>query len=293
MSNTPYEAYRQELAGAPGVGVGRSPGGGLGGCGTPRGACGGGAVADVGRASRGRTRQVFDLPGGSSGVVVAVATACPVHGVQRIGLRLTPTGAVCAVAPDRGQVVTTAIQVGQPSRAGVPFPRPRPRVDEVTLAAVNTAMSSVYCFLHITMQDWGLLDLLSDAKRVAVELVAHAVEQTGIPDAEPHWTEITRLPTIGVRVIAANGVALIQVRDCDYASPFPNQGVYLNRHLELVRELRSAWNWYPLDGGRVIWAEVTPRHAQLRASLPDPNLLQAVLDSLHRLDTGWGHRGEL
>jgi hypothetical protein len=154
-------------------------------------------------------------------------------------------------------------------------------------------MSSVYCFVHITMQDWGLLDLLSDAKRVAVELVAHAVEQTGIPDAEPHWTEITNLSTIGVRISAANGVVLIQVRDCDHASPMPHQGAYLNRHLELVRELCSAWNWYPLEGGRVIWAEVTTRPAQSRASLPDPDLLQAVLDGLHRLETGWGHRGEL
>jgi hypothetical protein len=207
----------------------------------------------------------------------------------------------------------TATHAGQPPRGGVPYPRPRPLVDEVTLAAVRTAMSSVYCFVHITVQDWGLLGLLSDAERVAVELVAHAVEQTGIPDDELRWTEITKLATIGVRVSADNGVVLIQVRDCDSGSPLPQQGAYLDQHLEVVRELCSAWDWYPLDGGRVIWAEVAPRPAQPPGPLPqraagwfsypepvtpittvqDPDLLKAVLDGLHRLGTDGGHRGEL
>jgi hypothetical protein len=209
--------------------------------------------------------------------------------------------------------VTAATQAGHPPPVGIPSPRPRPRVDEVTLAAVMTAKSSVYCFVHITMQDWGLFHLLPDAERIAVELVAYAVEQTGIPDAEPHWTEITNLPTIGVRVSADNGVVLIQVRDCDRGSPMPQQGTYLDRHLAVVHELCSAWNWYPVDGGKVIWAEVTPRPAQPPEPLPqrepgwfsypdpeqpvttmrDPDLLKAVLDGLHRLDSDGSHRGEL
>jgi hypothetical protein len=218
-----------------------------------------------------------------------------VHRSQRVGVFPAPAGAVRDVGDHRhhsgygSERIVNAAYAARP----VPSPRRRFRVDEVTLAAVMTAMSSVYCFVHITMQDWGLFHLLPDAERIAVELVAYAVEQTGICDGEPHWTEITNLPTIGVRVSVDNGVVLIQVRDCDRRSPMPEQGTYLDQHLAVVHELCSTWNWYPVDGGRVIWAEVTPRPAEPPGPLPHPDLLQAVLDGLHRLGTEGSYRGEL
>lgn len=70
-----------------------------------------------------------------------------------------------------------------------------------------------------------------------------------------------------------------------------------------VHELSREWNWYPLDDGKVIWAELVPRQAQPPgflpqraagsfsylepeppvASLRDTALTQRVLDGLHRL----------
>lgn len=191
---------------------------------------------------------------------------------------------------------------GQPQHAGFPSPRSWYRADEVTLAAVKTAQSSVFCFVHIVVQNWGLLHLLPDAERVAVELVARAVETTGIPDDEPRWTEIDELPTIGVRVSVKHDVLLIEVRDCDCASPVPVQGTYLDQHLMAVHDLSRGWNWYPVDGGKVVWAELVPRHAQPPRILPqrsagsfffpepetpvvpfqDMALTQRVLDGLRR-----------
>jgi hypothetical protein len=93
----------------------------------------------------------------------------------------------------------------------------------------------------------------------------------------------------------------------------PKQGAYLDRHLEVVRELCSAWNWYPLDSGRVIWAQVTPRVAQQSEPLPvrvpgwfsypepdepvtalsDLDFMRRVRDGLYNMDTERGHCGEL
>ena len=108
----------------------------------------------------------------------------------------------------------------------------------MVLAAVKTAKSSVFCLVYVAMQDWGLVHLLSDAERVAVELVERAVDTTGIPDDEPRWTEIDELATISVRVSVEPGdVLLIQVRDCDPTCPIPPQGEYLDRRLTAVWEL--------------------------------------------------------
>ena len=177
-------------------------------------------------------------------------------------------------------------------------------MDELTLAAVKTAKSSAFRFVHIVAQDWGIGHLLPEAEQVAVELVARAVETTGILDDEARWFEIQSLSTIGVRLSAEHGALLIQVRDADRASPIPEQGGPLDSHLEVVRDLSHAWDWYPTAGGKVIWARVIPRHVPpplprrltRQTAFPEPHspsapsrdvdLAQRVLDGLRRLDLG-------
>ncbi|MGH3947641.1 MAG: hypothetical protein ACRDSE_00735 [Pseudonocardiaceae bacterium] len=185
------------------------------------------------------------------------------------------------------------------------------RADEMVLAAVNTAHSSVFCLLYVAMRDWGLVHLLPDAERVAVELVARAVETTGIADQPPRWSDIEQLATISVRVSVEPGdVLLIQVRDCDPTCPIPPNGSYLDRHLKAVYDRSDRFYWYPVDDGKVIWAElslrrtphpgVLPRRASGSFSWPRPenpvtalqdlDVMTKVLDGLRRLNTMGGAR---
>jgi hypothetical protein len=122
----------------------------------------------------------------------------------------------------------------------------------MVLAAVNTAKSSVFCLVYVARQDWGLVHLLSDAERIAVELVARAVDTTGIPDDEPRWIEIDELATISVRVsVEPDDVLLIQVRDCDSDLPIPPQGGCLDPHLAAVHELSDRFTGTRSRAGRL------------------------------------------
>lgn len=43
-----------------------------------------------------------------------------------------------------------------PESVAIPPPLPSPQADEVVLAAVETATSSVFRLVHTAVQDWGL-----------------------------------------------------------------------------------------------------------------------------------------
>ncbi len=49
--------------------------------------------------------------------------------------------------------------IGQPPRVALSS---RPVSDELTLVALETALNSAWCFVHITLQDWGLFSRVSE-----------------------------------------------------------------------------------------------------------------------------------
>jgi hypothetical protein len=191
----------------------------------------------------------------------------------------------------------------QPRYAVAPRPfTPGPAADGVELTALHTAIRFSGLFAKFTAQRWGFRHLADSAQRVAVELIARAVETTGNPDPHPRYSELGELHTIGIRVSVKGSGLLIEVWDSD---PSPPQNSFLDSHLSTVEEISQRWNYRPCNGGKVIWAELAPRPVQSpqplpqraagRFSFPKPEapvttlqevpLMQKVLDGLHRLDS--------
>jgi hypothetical protein len=171
------------------------------------------------------------------------------------------------------------------------------------LTALHTAIRFSGLFAKFTAQRWGFRHLADAAQRVAVELITRAVETTGNPDPHPRYSELGELHIIGIRVSVKGSGLLIEVWDSD-PSP-PPQDSHLDSHLSTVEQISQRWNYWPRNGGKVIWAELAPcpiqspqplpQRAVGRFSSPKPEapvtalqdvlLMQKVLDGLHRLDS--------
>jgi hypothetical protein len=186
---------------------------------------------------------------------------------------------------------THAPQVG---RAAVPSPRPRQASRTLTLLAVRTAYRISGLYTKYTAQQWGLRHLSDAAEHVAVELIALAVETTGNPTPNLHYTQLGGVPLIGLCVSTYGPGLRIEVWDTDITPP-PGS----DSHLRAVEAAGSQWDCYhPRSGGKVIRAQLgidpLPRRAADSLSLPDPikpiepvrdlDMLKKVLDGLHSLD---------
>lgn len=186
-------------------------------------------------------------------------------------------------------------------------PCPRSPANDLTLIALHTAIRLSGLFAKFTAQRWGLRPLADAAEKVAVELIARAVETTGNPDPNPRYTDLGELHIIGICVSQHGDSLRIEVWDSD---PAPPPDAYLDHHLSTVEKISQQWNYYPVSGGKVIWAELAlpeQRHAGAlsqratgRFSYPEPEtpveplqdtaLMRRVGDRLHSLDTDREHR---
>lgn len=210
----------------------------------------------------------------------------------------------------------SASAVLYPSYAALPHPRMA--TDDLTLVALTSAEQFAGLFAKCAALNWGLRAEAGAAERVAVELIARAVETTGNPDPRPRYTELLKdtPPRIGIRVSPIRTGLLVEVWDTDPTPPIPPGGAYLDQHLAVVHELSRRWNWYRHGGGKVIWAELgapqprqskahepLPRRTAGRFSFPEPEtpvepvtdlgVLRSVLEGLHRLDEEGERRGQL
>lgn len=196
-----------------------------------------------------------------------------------------------------------------------PPPRPRHPADTLTLAAIHTAINIAGLFVKYTVRRWGMPHLEDTAKRLAVELISRAVETTGIPEPHPRWTEVKDIHLVDIRIHRQARGLLIEVWDSDpprHCQPRNPHKPYLDAHLLAVEKMSKRWACYrPPSGGKVIWAELTiPQPREDNEQLPqcttrqspqyetpvtpmrDKQLMQRVLDGLHRLDSpvfcdGW------
>jgi hypothetical protein len=228
-----------------------------------------------------------------------VATPAPptrdLHRTRRVRLPPTPRRSLQPTADAMNAAHTRDV-----GHVPSPSPRPRQAAHGLTLLALRSAYRISGLFTKYTAQRWGLRHLSNAAERVAVELIAHAVETTGNPDPNPRYTELGEVPNIGIRVSMKGNDLLIEVWDSD---PAPH--AYHDSHLATVGEISHRWSYYQPDtGGKVIWAELGVPSQRDAGELPqrtagsfaypppdkpvnpqrDPNLLQEVLDALHRLD---------
>jgi hypothetical protein len=136
----------------------------------------------------------------------------------------------------------------------------------VELTALHTAIRFSGLFAKFTAQRWGFRHMADAAQRVAVELIARAVETTGNPDPHPRYSELGELHIIGIRVSVKGSGLLIEVWDRDPSSP--PQISYFDSHLSTVEENSQRWNYLPCNGGKIIWAELAPCPVHSAQPLP-------------------------
>jgi hypothetical protein len=202
--------------------------------------------------------------------------------------------------------IVNASHTVQPWYVGAPSPSLRFPAHGVELTALHTAIRSSGLFAKFTAQRWGFRHVADSAQRVAVELIARAVETTGNPDPHPRYSELRELHTISIRVSVEGSSLLIEVWDSDPTRP---QDSYHDNYLSTVEEISQRWNCYqPHNGGKVIWAELAiPQPCEGNEQLPqraprqptghetpvtplrDKQLMQRVLNGLYRLDSRCPH----
>ncbi len=228
--------------------------------------------------------------------VVALATTRGVHGSCRVRCLSTP----CR-QPRSSVGAMNATYAPNPGHAVASSPRVQPPANDLTLIALHMAIRFSGLFTKFTAQRWGFRHLSDAGERIAVELIARAVETTGNPDPNPRYTDLDELYTIGIRVSRKDNGLLIEVWDSDTTPP---QESYLDDHLSTVAEINHQWNCYqPHNGGKVILAELAVSQERKAGeqrttglySYPEPEtpveplqntaLMRRVLDGLHRLDS--------
>ncbi|MFI5746549.1 ATP-binding protein [Streptomyces sp. NPDC051644] len=178
--------------------------------------------------------------------------------------------------------------------------------DQLSFAAVLTAVNSSRIFTKITLTKWGAGRVLDDALLIVSELVTNAVKATGVTEPNPTWGELSKLKLINVRLLGLESSIVIEVWDCEPSEPVPTEAAdddENGRGLTLIDALSKRWGTYPSRGGKVVWAELpvhplttkglprrrksspstgTPAEADERPP-PDPYLLQRVIVGLQRL----------
>lgn len=160
----------------------------------------------------------------------------------------------------------TTTYAGHAGCATAPSSNPRPSANDITLIALHTTIGLSGLFARFTAHRWGFRYLSHAAERVAVELIARAVETARNPDPNPRYPGLGELHIIGIRLSQGNCL-LIEVWDSD---PTPPQDAYLDNYLSLVAEISHQWSYYrPRSGREVIRAELhRPEQRQVGEQLP-------------------------
>jgi hypothetical protein len=175
-------------------------------------------------------------------------------------------------------------------------------VSSLTLAALPTAVKLSRTQVSVTLRWWGLGHLVDEAQLIASELVTNAVEATGIVTPDPSRTGRRDLATIRVRITHLATRIVIEVWDRDLTPPvakgLPAADAENGRGLAIVTALSLQWGYiYPIEGGKVVWAELlippppltaaglparTPSATSQRAPVVKPEHDPALLDRVRR-----------
>lgn len=170
--------------------------------------------------------------------------------------------------------------------------------DQLSLAAVKSAVSMSRHFLQLTLSKWQAAFIEDDALLIASELVTNAIKATGILTEKPTWGELEKLNLVHVRLVGLADSIIIEVWDVSEDAPVLKEAgddAEGGRGLLLVQQLAKCWGSYRTAGGKVVWAELAVRPPQptplpqreksvrstIRPSvLPDVGFLRRVLAGL-------------
>ena len=193
--------------------------------------------------------------------------------------------------PQADQAAPQCVQYRRTSAAYPLDGQPR-GLDYLDLAATSTAPAVAELFVDVTLRHWGCSALISDARVVAVELVADAVACTGVPGSSRCWTERADVALLRVRLALLADAIVIEVADRHDQPPT------LSASCE-ARCRRS--DWCPANGGRIVRAELavpnngggkhrasplSKRHRKatpVPAATTDPELLERLVKGLRAM----------
>ncbi|WP_436791177.1 ATP-binding protein [Yinghuangia sp. YIM S10712] len=190
-----------------------------------------------------------------------------------------------------------------PNAASEPFyfSQPVRFVDQLSLVAVDSAVSVARHFVKLTLAKWRAHSITADAALVVSELTTNAVRATGALDHSPPWSALNAVDLMIVRVIGLETSIVIEVWDTSEHAPrlqHPDDDAEGGRGLLLVAEAANRWGFHRTRHGKVVWAEIAvpeaastalPRRrtSQQPATRPavrtDPWLLQQLLTGLRNL----------
>ncbi|MFF2331371.1 MULTISPECIES: ATP-binding protein [unclassified Streptomyces] len=171
-------------------------------------------------------------------------------------------------------------------------------LDQLSLVAVRSAVSTSRHFLRLTLSKWQAAFIEDDALLIASELVTNAIAATGMPAGNLTWEELEELDLVHVRLVGLEDSVVIEV--CDVSDEPPtlkhaDDDAEHGRGLLLVQQLAKRWGSYRTASGKVVWAELAvgpPQPAPLPkrrkserpvagpAAQSDAGLLQRVLAGL-------------
>lgn len=131
--------------------------------------------------------------------------------------------------------------------------------DQLSLAAVRSAVSDSRHFLRLTLGKWQAAFIEDDALLIASELVTNAITATGILTGSPTWGELEKLNLVHVRLVGLEDSVVIEVWDVSEQVPMlrkADDDAEGGRGLLLVRHLAKRWGFHATGAGKVVWAEL-------------------------------------
>ncbi|KFU80769.1 hypothetical protein [Amycolatopsis lurida] len=174
--------------------------------------------------------------------------------------------------------------------------------DTLVLAALPTAVGSARSFVVSRLEQWQAPAVVGDAVQLVEELVASAVETTGIPDPAANWSSADRLELLTVTLLCFRRSIGIEVRDSDpYPAPQLSELNTTSSPLqETLETVTLRWGVMAFGRGKVVWAELpvyeradsglpirrpnpTPYPRRPPEQRPDIDLLRRVRDGLEPL----------
>jgi hypothetical protein len=182
----------------------------------------------------------------------------------------------------------------------------KPRLfDDLGLVALPTAVSCGRLFTQYTLTNWKVSPfVVADAAVIAGELVALAVQETGVAGDDLRWSELDHLNRVTLRLLGFPRHIVIEVWDAATApAGLPEVDPDNDpQGLHLVDVTANRWASTMQPRSRLTWAEllvyphtesglpvrrpsehVHPRPSGQGHVEHDDELLRRVLDGLHRL----------
>jgi anti-sigma regulatory factor (Ser/Thr protein kinase) len=112
--------------------------------------------------------------------------------------------------------------------------------------------------LAVTCIGWNLATVAEDGQEVVSELATNAINASMGPDGNPRYIGGGRMPTVALRLSSDGIRLLVEVHD-----EIPSRRPVLTdagtdaeggRGLTIVDALSADWGWYPMPGGKCVWA---------------------------------------